>query len=237
MCEVLPTTYGVFVLLFLILWLLRVCPASARGVAVMVQVVTPLPAWFSVISFFLFLAFAFCILPRHWFVDGIEYKMLKLVFYFFFLILPSLNAVFTFQVVLTVDVFCFVLFFPNTQPLTTPAKARARVMMRWSPLAAGAGIDALGAKDVPSQAGLHSPPPFGCKYLLASWKEGLAQVVSSCSLHTPCPHQSKAFLHCLPSATLSLAAPECLHCPDVLSETKSLFSGSGALSLGIQVIT
>ena len=62
--------------------------------------------------------------------------------------------------------FCFL--FPNTQPLTIPAEARARVMMRRSPLAAGAGIDALGAKDVPSQAGLHSPPPFGCKYLLAS---------------------------------------------------------------------
>lgn len=31
------------------------------------------------------------------------------------------------------------------------------------------------------------PSPFRCKRLLASWKEGLAQVVSSCSLHTWVP--------------------------------------------------
>lgn len=33
------------------------------------------------------------------------------------------------------------------------------------------------------------------------------------------------------------AAPECLHCPDLLPEPRRLCSGPGALSLGIRVIT
>lgn len=76
------------------------------------QVVADCPEWFLIISFFLFVAgFSFFIPPWHWFVDGRKYKMLKLVFCFFFLMFPSLNAVFTYQVVLLVD-----FFFPAPHP-------------------------------------------------------------------------------------------------------------------------
>ena len=75
----------------------------------------------------------------------------------------------------------------------------------------------------------HAPPPFGCRYLSASWKERSAQAVSSCSLCTPCLCESKpwglASPHCLPLKPSLSAPPECLRCADVLPETGACFWG------------
>lgn len=83
----------------------------------------------------------------------------------------------------------------------------------------------------------HAAPPFGCRSLCSILKRGTSQVVSPCSLHTPCPCQSKAWSwaspHCLPLKPSVSAAPEGSHCPDVLPETESLFLGPGAPSPGI----
>ena len=113
--------------------------------------------------------------------------------------------------------------FPTPHPWQLPAQARAGTVMLWPQWEGGKGEpgtvvlgEGCTATDRP-----HSPPPFGCKYLKPL--EGLAQVVSSCSLQTPWACQSKPwslpFPHCLPLKPSISATPECLHCPDRLLET------------------
>lgn len=132
------------------------------------------------------------------------------------------------------------IFVPHTPPLAPSCPGTCTHCDALCPPLTVAGTDASGVMDVTSQTELHTLPPFGCRCLLASWKEGLAQVVSSLRLHTPCPCLSKAWslasLHCLLSETPSFEALECLHCADKLPETPVCSQGQ-ALSLGIQVIT
>lgn len=133
------------------------------------------------------------------------------------------------------------MFVPHTPPLAPSCPGTCTHCDALCPPLTVAGADASGVMDVTSQTELHTPPPFRCKCLLASWKEGLAQVVSSCCLHTPVPVSPRAgvwlsLIVCFLKPPVS-AAFECLHCARHATRNPSLFSGPGTVSLGIQVIT
>lgn len=97
-------------------------------------------------------------------MDGTEYKMLKPFLYFFFSMLLSLNVLFICQVGFILDA-----FFQHPTPgrLLPMQEACAHIVRLWPPFLR-AGTVELGVKDVPVLTGLHTPPPFGFKWLLAS---------------------------------------------------------------------
>ena len=148
----------------------------------------------------------FYVLPQYWFMDGIDHKILKLLFFSFFtfLMLLSLNAITPARAALQ-----WVLFVPNTPPLAAPCPGTCRYCDALAPVGGwqGGTWDSRAWRGMYSHRHTPTPRPHSDANILSLLKR---KISPGCVLLQP-PNTLGLSVQALEFASPSLFASETLH--------------------------